>query len=75
MYRAGDFGKKYANERDGPAIRMEKSDHRKTASCGRFTEAQSYCQKQKKLIEEGKFREAVQILYKMMRNLSIMIAQ
>lgn len=46
---------------DGPAIRMEKADHRKTASCGYSKEAQEYRAAQKKLIEEGKFREALQM--------------
>ena len=48
-------------ERDGPAIRMEKKDHRRTASCGRSKKAQEYRNKQAKLIEEGRFREAVQM--------------
>ena len=46
---------------DGPAIRMEKEDHRKTASCGNSREAREYREKQRKLIEEGKFREALQM--------------
>jgi len=48
---------------------MEKSDHRKTSSCGRSKEAQSYRQKQQQLIEEGKFREAVQMDIDDIRNL------
>ena len=46
---------------DGPSIVMEYNDHRETASCGNSREAQEYRQQQKKLIEEGKFREALQM--------------
>jgi hypothetical protein len=46
---------------DGPAIKMDKEDHRQTASCGRTNEAQEYRQKQKELIEQDKFREAFQM--------------
>lgn len=46
---------------DGPAIKMEKEDHKKTASCGNSKEAREYRDKQRKLIEDGKFREAVQM--------------
>ncbi len=46
---------------DGPAIKMEKEDHRETASCGSSKEAREYREEQKKLIEEGKFREALQM--------------
>lgn len=46
---------------DGPAIKMEKDDHRKTASCGSSREAREYREQQKKLIEQGKFREALQM--------------
>ncbi len=46
---------------DGPAIKMEKEDHRKTASCGMSREAQEYRAQQHKLIEQGKFREALQM--------------
>lgn len=48
-------------ESDGPAIKMEKEDHRQTASCGNSKEAQEYRQRQKELIEQGKFREAFQM--------------
>lgn len=48
-------------ESDGPAIRMEKADHRQTASCGNSKEAMEYRAQQKELIEQGKFREAVQM--------------
>lgn len=48
-------------ENDGPAIVMEKSDHRQTASCGNSREAREYRQKQKELIDEGKFEEAMQM--------------
>mgnify|MGYP000919872364 CR=1 FL=1 len=46
---------------DGPAIKMDKEDHRKTASCGNSREAREYRAKQKELIEVGKLREAVQM--------------
>jgi hypothetical protein len=46
---------------DGPAIKMDKEDHRQTASCGNSKEAQEYRAKQKELIEQGKFREALQM--------------
>ena len=46
---------------DGPAIKMEKEDHDKTASNGSSKEAQAYRAEQKALIEQGKFREAVQM--------------
>lgn len=46
---------------DGPAIKMEKEDHRQTASCGSSQEAREYRAKQKEWIEQGKFREAVQM--------------
>ena len=46
---------------DGPAIAMDPEDHKLTASCGNSQEAKEYRAAQKKLIEEGKFREAIQI--------------
>lgn len=46
---------------EGPAIVMDYEDHRQTASCGRSKEAQEYRAKQKELIEQGKFREAMQM--------------
>lgn len=46
---------------DGPAIRMEKADHRMTASCGNSMEAREYRAEQKRLIDEGKFHEALQM--------------
>ncbi|MFI3253575.1 MAG: hypothetical protein R3Y63_04435 [Eubacteriales bacterium] len=46
---------------DGPAIVMEKADHRQTASCGNSLEAREYREQQAELIKEGKFREAVQM--------------
>ena len=44
---------------DGPAIRMERSDHRQTANSGRSKSAQQYRAKQESLINQGRFREAV----------------
>lgn len=46
---------------DGPAIRMEKADHRETASCGNSREAREYRSMQKDLIEQGKFKEAMKM--------------
>lgn len=46
---------------DGPAIKMEKEDHPQTASWGSTREAREYRAKQKELIEQGKFREALQM--------------
>lgn len=46
---------------DGPAIRMDKEDHRQTASCGNSREAREYRAVQKDLIEKGNFRDAVQM--------------
>ena len=46
---------------DGPAIKMDKEDHRQTASCGNSREAREYREKQRELISEGKFREAIQM--------------
>ncbi len=46
---------------DGPAIRMDKLDHRKTASCGNSLEARAYREIQSNLISEGKFKEAMQM--------------
>ncbi len=49
------------DRKDGPAIKMEKEDHKKTISYGSSEEAQRYRQAQKELIEQGKFEEAVQM--------------
>ena len=46
---------------DGPAIKMEKADHRQTASCGMSQDAQDYRNAQKELVSQGKFREAMQM--------------
>lgn len=46
---------------DGPAIKMEKVDHKQTASCGMSREAREYRNKQKELLDQGKFREALQM--------------
>lgn len=51
----------YLERNDGPAIKMEKADHRKTASCGSSREAREYQAAQKELIDKGRFREAVQM--------------
>jgi len=46
---------------DGPAIIMDKDDHRQTASCGGSKEAKEYQIEQAKLVGEGKLREAFQM--------------
>lgn len=46
---------------DGPAIRMEKLDHQQTASWGSSHEAREYRQMQRNLVEQGKFREAIEM--------------
>ena len=46
---------------DGPAIKMEKEDHRMTASCGSTREARRYRELQKELIQEEKFMDALQM--------------
>lgn len=46
---------------DGPTIKMEKEDHRQTASCGSSKDARDYQKKQKELVDNGKFREALQM--------------
>lgn len=46
---------------DKPAIKMETGDHRQTASFGSSLEAKEYRAKQKELIDQGKFREALQM--------------
>lgn len=46
---------------DGPAIKMEKEDHRQTASCGNSREAREYRAQQQELINQGKFCEALQM--------------
>lgn len=49
------------SEREGPAISMAPTDHRQTASWGRREEAKAYREKQKQLIEQGRFKEAQQM--------------
>lgn len=51
----------YLERNDGPAIKMEKVDHRQTASCGSSREAKEYRAAQKELINQGNFREALQM--------------
>ena len=46
---------------EGPGIRMETQDHMDTASWGRAKKAEQYRQKQKELIDQGKFMEAQQM--------------
>ena len=46
---------------DGPAIKMDKDDHRQTASCGNSIEAREYRTEQAKLVQEGNFKAALQM--------------
>ncbi len=46
---------------DGPAIKMDKEDHQKTASFGNSKEARDYRTRQKELIDSGRFGEALQM--------------
>ena len=46
---------------DGPAIKMEIEDHRKTASCGSSLEAREYQAAQREKIQNGDFRGAIQM--------------
>ena len=57
----------HLSKNDGPAIRMEKGDHRQTASCGNSRKARAYRAKQESLIKQGKFREAVKMDVKDLR--------
>lgn len=46
---------------DGPCIAMDKADHVQTASWGSSKEAKEYREKQQELIEDRRFREAMQM--------------
>ena len=46
---------------DGPAIAMDRLDHRQTSSCGMSEAAKEYRARQAELISEGKFKEAVKM--------------
>ena len=46
---------------DGPAIRMDKDDHRMTASCGNSNEAREYREIQKEYIANNDIRSAIQM--------------
>lgn len=46
---------------NGPAIRMTVEDHRATASWGNSAEARAYREQQRILVEQGKWREALQM--------------
>lgn len=45
---------------DGPAIKMSKGDHEKTKSYGRGGSAREYQKNQRRLIEQGRYREAME---------------
>lgn len=46
---------------DGPAIQMDKADHYQTASWGRSTAAIQYRAQQQALIDQGLYRDAIQM--------------
>lgn len=46
---------------DGPAIVMDYEDHKQTASCGSSRDAKEYREAQRELIDQGKFRDALQM--------------
>jgi filamentous hemagglutinin len=49
------------DKNDGPAIKMDPADHRRTASNGSMPGSDVYRNKQKALIDQGKFKEAIQM--------------
>ncbi len=49
------------SDADGPAIKIDPEDHRKTASNGNGAEALAYRAEQQRLLNEGKLEEAVQM--------------
>lgn len=46
---------------DGPAIKMDPKDHRRTASHGSSDEAKAYRARQQELLNEGKLNEAIEM--------------
>ncbi|WP_150526567.1 DUF637 domain-containing protein [Roseibium sediminis] len=46
---------------DGPAIKMDPADHRLTSSRGSSAEAKAYRAEQKRLLDQGKLEEAIQM--------------
>lgn len=51
----------FLDEMDGPAIKMDKFDHQKTASWGNSIEARGYRKMQQELIDSGNFRKAIEL--------------
>jgi hypothetical protein len=49
------------DKQDGPAIKMSPADHQRTASWGKSEDAKAYRAKQKQLVDEGKFIEALEM--------------
>lgn len=49
---------KKVSKGDGPAIRMRKRDHKRTASYGRGKRAKKFSAQQKKLLQKGKYSKA-----------------
>lgn len=55
------YSSSYLDLKDGPAIKMEKEDHKKTASWGNSREAREFRDRQRELVSKGNFREALQM--------------
>jgi filamentous hemagglutinin len=55
--RSGSDG--YVHKMDGPAIKMSKDDHRRTKSNGKNSGSREYIENQKRLIEQGRYKEAM----------------
>lgn len=51
----------FLDEFDGPAIKMDKFDHQKTASWGNSIDAKEYRKAQQELVENGNFRKALEM--------------
>ncbi len=49
------------SSRDGPAIKMDPEDHKRTASNGNSDDARAYRARQKELLEEGRLMDAIQM--------------
>jgi filamentous hemagglutinin len=49
------------SSQDGPAVKLDPPDHRRTASYGSSPDAKEYRALQKELVDQGRVREAVQM--------------
>lgn len=72
LYKPGEGGKVEVHHmpadsisplerKNGPSIKMDKEDHKLTASYGSSRDAKEYRAEQKELIDNGKFLEALQM--------------